>query len=130
MPTWFSLVLAACAVAVSIALVLAVLSARRTLERTTAILAVVERELGPLATEARGLTTDARALTQQTTHDVRRAGEVIERVGDTAAGMSRVVNGLAGLARAGQIVGLVAGLRRGVDVFVDRLRKNGGNGHG
>jgi hypothetical protein len=61
---------------------------------------------------------------------VRRAGEVIERVGDAAAGLSRVTNGLAGLARAGQVVGLVAGLRRGVDVFVDRLRKNGGNGHG
>jgi uncharacterized protein YoxC len=130
MPVWFSLVLAACAVGVSLALVLAVLSARRTLQRTAAILAVVERELGPLATEARGLTTDARALTQETTHDVRRAGEVIERVGDAAAGLSRVTHGLAGLARAGQLVGLVAGLRRGVDVFVDRLRKNGGNGHG
>jgi hypothetical protein len=33
--------------------------------------------------------------------------------------------GLAGLARAGQIVGLAAGLRRGVDVFVQRLRREG-----
>ena len=43
--------------------------------------------------------------------------------------MVRIVNALAKFTRAGQIVGLATGLRRGVDVFVERLRKNGGN-HG
>lgn len=130
MPVWLALVLAACAVALTIATVLAILSARRALQRTEAILAVVERELGPLAAEARGLTGDARALTQETTRDLRRAGDVIERVHDTAESVGRVIGAVATLTRAGQLVGIAAGLRRGLDVFVQRLRKEGGNHHG
>jgi hypothetical protein len=44
-----------------------------------------------------------------------------------ADGLGRVVAGLSGLARVGQIVGLAAGLRRGVDVFVQRLRGKQGD---
>ena len=130
MAGWLALVLAACAVAVSTAAVLAILSARRTVDRAGAVLAIVERELGPLSTEARGLTSDARALTQETTRELRRAGDVIERVHAAADGVGRVVSAVAGLTRAGQIVGIVAALRRGLDVFVSRLRKEGGNHHG
>jgi hypothetical protein len=130
MPGWLLIVLAACAVAVTAAIVLAILSARRALERTSAILAVVELELGPLVVEARGLTADARALTQEATREMRRVGDVIERVHETADGMGRVVTAVAGLTRAGQIIGIAAGLRRGLDVFVHRLRKEGGNHHG
>jgi uncharacterized protein YoxC len=130
MPVWLALVLAGCAVFISLAIVLVLLSARRALERTGAILAIVERELGPLTTEARGLTADARALTQETTRELRRAGDMIERVHEAAGGVGRVVHALAGLTRAGQAVGLAAALRRGVDVFVHRLRKEGGNHHG
>ena len=130
MAGWLALVLAACAVAVSTAAVLAILSARRTVDRAGAVLAIVERELGPLSTEARGLTSDARALTQETTRELRRAGDVIERVHAAADGVGRVVSAVAGLTRAGQIVGIAAALRRGLDVFVSRLRKEGGNHHG
>ncbi len=130
MAGWLALVLAACAVAVSTAAVLAILSARRTVDRAGAVLAIVERELGPLSTEARGLTSDARALTQEATRDLRRAGDVIERVHDAADGVGRVVSAVAGLTRAGQIVGIAAAIRRGLDVFVSRLRKEGGNHHG
>src|SRR3712207_6262796 len=125
MPVWLAAVLAVCAVAVCGALVLVLVSARRTLERTHGILAQVEREIGPLTAEARGLTADARALTQEATRDARRAGEVIEHVNDAAAGVGRVVTALGGLTRAGQLVGFAAAVRRGVDVFVDRLRSNG-----
>ena len=130
MPPWLALVIAACAVAVCGALVLVLLSARRALERTTGILAEVEREIGPLAVEARGLTGDARTLTQEAARDVRRAGDVIGHVNDAAAGVGRVVNALGGLTRAGQLIGMAAALRRGVDVFVDRMRNNGGHRHG
>ena len=130
MPGWLSLVLGLCAIAVSIAIVLLLVSARRAVQRLEAILATTEQELGPLATEARGLTSDARALTQETTREVRRTGEVIEQVRDAAAGVGRVVSAMANLTRAGQLVGLAVGLRRGVDVFVERLRRNGGNPHG
>jgi len=130
MPVWLALVLAGCAVAISIAIVLAALSARRALERTGAILAIVERELGPLAIEVRGLTEDARALTQEATRELKRAGDVVERVHEVADGIGRVVHAVAGLTRVGQVVGVAAALRRGVDVFVQRMRKEGGNHHG
>ena len=130
MPGWMALVLSVCALGITIALVLVLLSARRTLDRVEALLAVAEREIDPLALEARGLTADARALTQETTRELRRTGEVIDQVHDAAAGMTRVVTAMANLTRAGQIVGLASALRRGVDVFVERLRKDGGNHHG
>ena len=130
MSGWLTLVLALCLIAVSTALVLAILSARRAIQRVTAILTVAEHELGPIAVEARGLTSDARELTQETTRELRRTGDVIEQVHEAATGIVRVVNALAKLTRAGQIVGLATGLRRGVDVFVERLRKNGGDHHG
>ena len=132
MPVWLAAVLAGCAVAISIAIVLAILSARRALERTAAILAIAERELTPIATEARGLTTDARALTQEATRELRRAGDVVDRVHESAEGVGRIVQALAGLTRAGQVVGVAAALRRGIEVFAQRMRKEegGGNHHG
>ena len=130
MSGWLTLVLALCLIAVSTALVLVLLSARRAVQRVSAILTVVEHQLGPMAVEARGLTSDARELTQETTREIRRTGEVIEQVHEAASGIVRIVNALARLTRAGQLVGLATGLRRGVDVFVERFRKNGGNLHG
>jgi uncharacterized protein YoxC len=130
MPGWLAAVLALCAVGVSVAVVLAVLSVRRTMDRAGAVLAVVERELGPLATEARGLTSDARGLTQETTREVRRVGDVIEHVNEAAEGVGRVVSAVAGLTRAGQVVGMAAAVRKGLDVFVARMRNGGGNHHG
>ena len=130
MSGWLTLVLSGCAVAITVALVLVLLSARRALERVGTLVETTEREVNPLATEARGLTADARALTRETTRELRRTGEVIDQVHDAAAGVARVVIAMANLTRAGQIVGLASALRRGVDVFVERIRKNGGNHHG
>jgi hypothetical protein len=41
-----------------------------------------------------------------------------------------VVRALAGFTRAGQVVGLAAAVRRGVEVFVQRMRNEGGHHHG
>jgi uncharacterized protein YoxC len=130
MPVWLALVLAGSALAISIALVLTLLSARRALERTGAILTIVERELTPLATEARGLAADARDLTQETTRELKRAGDVVERVHDAADGVVRIVNAVAGVTRVGQVLGMAVAVRRGLEVFVQRMRKEGGNHHG
>jgi hypothetical protein len=72
-----------------------------------------------------GLADEFRELTRESRHEVARLGEVTEQVQTVAEGLGRVVVGLAGLTRAGQIVNLAAGLRRGVDVFVQRLRREG-----
>ena len=130
MQPWAQIVLIACAVALTGAVVSAILALRRTLSRTEAVLEIVEQELRPLVGQVNGLTEEMRDLTRETRREVERVGEVTERVQTVADGIGRVVVGLAGLSRAGQIVGLAAGLRRGVDVFVQRLRRDQGDGDG
>jgi hypothetical protein len=122
---WAQGVLIGCAVVLTAALVAAILALRRMLIRTEAVLAIVEQELRPLVGQVHGLTDELRELTRESRQEVVRIGEVTERVQTVADGLGRVVVGLAGFSRAGQIVGLAAGLRRGVDVFVQRLRREG-----
>ena len=123
MQPWVQLVLIACAVALTAALVAAVLALRGALRRTDAVLQIVEQELRPLIGQAHGITQEVRELTHEARLEVVRVGEVTEHVESMAGALARVASGLGGLARAGQIVGLAAGLRRGVDVFVQRLRR-------
>jgi uncharacterized protein YoxC len=130
MQSWAPLVLVACAVVVTAALVPAILAARRALRRADAVLAIVEQELRPLIGQAHGLTEDFRDLAREVRREVVRIGDVTERVQTVADGVGRVAAGLAGLTRAGQLVGLAAGLRRGVDIFVQRLRREQGDHHG
>ena len=131
MQPWVQAVLVVCAVALTAALVAAILAVRGALRRADAVLTIVEQELRPLVGQVHGLTDEARDLMRETRREVARIGEVTEHVESAAAGMSRVVIALGGLARAGQVVGLAAGLRKGVDVFVSRLRRDeGDNSHG
>jgi hypothetical protein len=127
MQPWAQAVLVVCAVALTAALVTAVLALRRALRRTDAVLTIVEQELRPLIGQAHGLTDELRDLTRETRREVVRIGEVTEHVERAAEGVGRIVSALGGLARAGQVIGLAAGLRRGVDVFVSRLRRNQGD---
>ena len=127
MQPWAQAVLIACAVALTAALVTAMLALRRALRRTDAVLTIIEQELRPLIGQAHGLTDELRDLTRETRREVVRIGEVTEHVENAAEGVGRLVTGLGGLARAGQVVGLAAGLRRGVDVFVNRLRRDQGD---
>jgi hypothetical protein len=130
MQPWAQAVLIACAVALTGALVSAILALRRTLSRTDTVLEIVEQELRPLIGQANGLAQELRDLTRESRLEIERIGEVTERVQTVADGLSRVVVGLAGWSRAGHIIGLAAGLRRGVDVFVQRLRREEGDGNG
>lgn len=123
MQPWAQLVLIACAVALTAALVSAVLALRGALRRTDAVLQIVEQELRPLIGQLHGVTQEIRELTREARLEIKRVGELTERVQVVAEGLGRVVSGLLGFARIGQLVGLAAGLRRGVDVFVQRLRR-------
>jgi hypothetical protein len=127
MQSWAQLVLVACAVALTAALVSAILALRGALRRTEAVLEIVEQELRPLIGQAHGVTEEVRELTRQARLEVVRVGEVTEQLQTVAAGLGRVAMGLGGLARIGQVAGLAVGLRRGVDVFVQRLRRGQGD---
>jgi hypothetical protein len=130
MQPWSQLVLIACAVALTAAVVSAVLALRGALRRTDALLGIVEQELRPLIAQVHGVTEEVRDLTRELRLEVKRVGDVTESVQAVTDGLGRIVVGLSGLARVGQIVGLATGLRRGVDVFVQRLRRERGENDG
>ena len=130
MPPWVIMVLVGCAVALTVALVPTILALRRTLRRAEVVLTIAEQELRPLISQAHALTEDVRLLTREASQELERVGDVTERVNAAAEGISRVASGLAGLTRAGQLIGMVTGLKRGFDVFVQRLSKEQGDHHG
>lgn len=123
MTPWTQAVLVLCAVAVTAALVPALLALRRAAHRAAAVLGIVEQELRPLVGQAHGLTEELRDLVREARLEVKRLGDVTEQLNRVAEGLGRIVGALGGLTRLGQVVGLAAGLRKGVNIFLHRLRK-------
>jgi hypothetical protein len=125
MPFWVQMLLSLAAFALLLALVAAVWALRGLAQRAEAVLAIVEQELRPLVGQALALTEDVRGLTREAGRELERVGAVTDRVEDIATGLGRIVMTLGSLTRAGQIVGVAAGLKKGIDVFVHRLRHQG-----
>ena len=125
MPLWVQLLLSLAAFALLLALVVAVWALRGVARRAEAVLSIVEQELRPLIGQTHALTEDLRVLTREAGRELERVGTVTERVEDIATGLGRFVAALTSLTRAGQIVGVAAGLKKGIDVFVHRLRHQG-----
>jgi hypothetical protein len=125
MPFWVQMLLSLAAFALLVALVAAVWALRGVAQRAEAVLAIVEQELRPLIGQGLALTEDVRGLTREAGRELERVGAVTDRVEVIAAGLGRIVTTVGSLTRAGQIVGVAAGLKRGLDVFVHRLRHQG-----
>jgi hypothetical protein len=125
MPFWVQLLLSLAAFALLLALVAAVWALRRMAQRAEGVLTIIEQELRPLIGQALALTEDVRTLTREASRELERIGAVTDRVDDIATGLSRFVGTLSGLTRAGQIVGVAAGLKKGLEVFVHRFRHQG-----
>jgi uncharacterized protein YoxC len=125
MPFWVQLLLSLASFALLVALVAAVWALRGMAQRAEAVLAIVEQELRPVIGQAVALTEDVRALTRDASRELERVGAVTDRVDDIATGLSRIVGMVSGLTRAGQIVGVAAGIKKGIDVFVHRFRQQG-----
>jgi hypothetical protein len=134
MPPWFYPVVALCVVALTAALVALLVSFARVGRRAERVLELVERELEhdvpPLMGDLRALSGELRRLGQGANTELDRIGHITERVQEAADTTAHVLSGLAGLARAGQLVGIAAGVKTGVEVFLHRLRTQRGDGHG
>ncbi len=129
MPPWAHTLLIVAALALMVALVAAVLAFRRLAQRAESVLTIVEQELRPLVGQAHALAEDVRALTREAGRELERIGAVTNKVGSVADGLVTFVGVLGGLTRAGQLVGVAAGLKKGVGAFVQRLRKDQGDHH-
>jgi len=133
MQSWFFPVVALCVVAVSAALVALLVALARVGRRAERVLALVERELErdvpPLMEDLHELSGELRRLGQGANAELDRLGRITGRVEEVVDTTSQVLNALSGLTRAGQLVGIAAGIKTGVEVFLHRLRTQRGDGH-
>ncbi|MBI4592615.1 MAG: hypothetical protein HY728_00225 [Candidatus Rokubacteria bacterium] len=129
MQTWVQLLIVLCVVVVTVALVPAILALRRAVERADRALAIVEQELRPLAANVEALVGDLRALSAETRGGIARVVGLTTRAQDLFESVGRVLAAVAGLTRAGQLVGVVTGLKAGLEVFLHRLRRQQGDNH-
>ena len=126
MHLWAQVVLVVCAAVLTVVVVPAILALRRAGERAERLLAIAETELGPLLGQLQGLVDELGTFSKEARTEMTRVGVLAERLLDATEGISRLITVLAGLTRAGQLVGMAAGLKTGVDVFLHRLRKPSG----
>ena len=129
MPPWAQVLLTLSAVVLMLAFVATALALRRLARRAESVLTIVEQEMRPLVGQAHALTEDVRALTREAGRELERVGAVTDKVGSVADGFARFVGVVGGLTRAGQLVGVAAGVKKGVRAFVQRLRKEQGDHH-
>ena len=106
-----------------IAAVPALLQLRRTARAAEQTLAAVERELRPLAPQLHALLQDHRALAQRANRDLREV-EGLALMGQEVLGRVIKVTGVLGsFGTIGRVLGLASGVRKGVDVFIQRFSK-------
>jgi uncharacterized protein YoxC len=116
-------VILACVVALTIVLISTLLSLKRTALRAESVLAQVEREIRPMASELENLTGELQKLSRNANDNLQRIGGIVDRVEDISVQAARVVGAVGGLTRIGQYAGMAAGVKRGVEVFLHRLKK-------
>ncbi|MGH7299263.1 MAG: DUF948 domain-containing protein [Candidatus Rokuibacteriota bacterium] len=115
-------VIVACVVALTIVLVSTLLALKKTALRAESVLAQVEREIRPMASEIESLTGDLQKLSRNANDNLQRIGSVVDRVEDISVQVGRVAGAVGGLTRIGQYAGMAAGVKRGVEVFLHRLK--------
>ena len=116
-------VILACVVALTIVLISTLLSIKKTALRAEGVLAQVEREIRPMASELESLTGELQKLSRNANDNLQRIGGIVDRVEDISVQAARVVGAVGGLTRIGQYAGLAAGVKRGVEVFLHRLKE-------
>jgi uncharacterized protein YoxC len=126
MHLWAQIVVVACVVVLTVVLVPTVLVLRRAAERLEGVLTLAERELEPLAEQLQALIVDLRAMSADVREELERLGTLAERASELSDGLGRVLSAVSGLTRAGQLVGVAAGIKTGLDMFLHRLRKDRG----
>ena len=115
-------VLVVCAVAITVGLVAVLISLKRLIERGDAVLALIEREIRPTASQLGALTEELRGVSHQVTLELERIGLITRRLEDITGTIAKVVAVLGGIAQIGRLTGVAMGLQRGLGVFISRLK--------
>jgi uncharacterized protein YoxC len=120
--TPFELIIALCAVAATVALVAALRALRKTAGRADEVLHLVEREIRPMASQIESLAEEVRTLAQNANANMDRLAVVVHRADEISYQMARFAVALSGFTRLGSYTAVAAGVKRGLDVFIKRLR--------
>jgi len=115
-------VIVACIVVLSAVLASTLLALRKAALRAESVLHVVEQEIRPLAGQIESLTTELRTLSHHANEELDRVAVVVHRLEDISLKVARLLGVLGGLTRVGQYAGIAAGVKKGLDVFIKRLR--------
>ena len=116
-------VILVCIVVLTGVLISTLLALRKTALRAESVLHLLEREIRPMASQIDSLTSELRALSHVATQELERVSVVVRRLEDVSAKVARLVGALSGLTRVGQLAGAAVGVKKGLDVFVRRLRE-------
>jgi len=111
-----------CVVVVSAVLVWTLLALRKTALRAESVLRVVEREIRPMLGQLESLIAELRNLSQGANEELRKIGVVVRRAEDVSIKVSKVLVAVGGLTRFGKYASLAAGVKKGLDAFVRRLK--------
>lgn len=121
MATTFLLVIAICAVILTVVLVPTLLALKRAALRAETVLMLLEREIRPTASQLQALTEELRGLSRHAGENMERMGVVIGRADEVTTRIARVVGFVGGFTRVGQLVGTATGVKKGLDVFIAKL---------
>jgi uncharacterized protein YoxC len=112
-----------CVAVVSVVLIVTLLTLRRTALRAESVMQQVERDLRPMVGQLESLTAEVTELSRNANLEMKRVGVVVGRVDDISGRVSSLLAGLFAMTRYGQYAALIGGLKRGLDVFVGRLKE-------
>ena len=97
------------------------LQIRRSARAAELTLTAVEREVRPLASQLHALLQEHRELAQRARRNLRELEGVVLMGQEVLARAIRLTGILGGAGTVGRVLGVAQGLRRGVDVFIQRL---------
>jgi uncharacterized protein YoxC len=120
--TPFEVIIALCAVVATVALITALRALKKTAARADEVLHLVEREIRPMASQIEALAEEARALAHNANANMDRLAVVVHRADEISYQMARFAVALSSFTRVGSYTAVAAGVKRGLDVFIKRLR--------
>ncbi len=115
-------VIVACIVLLTAVLVSTLLALKKTALRAESVLHLVEQEIRPMASQIESLTAELHTLSHHANEELARVSAVVHRLEDVSVKVARLVGVLGGLTRVGQYASIATGVKKGLDVFIRRLR--------
>jgi uncharacterized protein YoxC len=115
-------IVVACIVVLTAVLVPTVLALRKAALRAESVLAEVEREVRPMANQIESLADELGRLSHGANEELARVGVVVRRLEEATTKVAALVAFVSGVTRVGRAVGVAAGVRKGLAVFVRRLK--------